>query len=328
MKYSFKFSPETQQLIRCPICKAALNWSDNQIQCQDENCQEQFPIINNIPILINNQNSVFAIEDFKEQQSTTFDLSYNQGNRLKRTLRRIKEYHPKIGNSFHIDKHMETFKETLKKTTSKPRVLIIGGSIKGNYVDILLDDPDIEVVETDVSFGPRTMLIFDAHDIPFEDSSFDGILAQATLEHVAAPWRCVDEFYRVTKDGGVVFATIPFVSQVHMGRYDFTRFTHLGNRRLFRRYREIESGLTNGPGMALAWSYFYFLMSFSRSRLSQALLRRIGAFSAFWLKYFDYYLLYQPGSYDAAAGYYFIGQKEDGYLLTDRELIKLYRGIQ
>ena len=65
------------------------------------------------------------------------------------------------------------------------------------------------------------------------------------------------------KGRGVVYAETPFMQQVHMGPYDFTRFTHSGHRRLFRRFEEVESGAVCGPGMALAWAYQYFLLSFA-----------------------------------------------------------------
>ena len=43
------------------------------------------------------------------------------------------------------------------------------------------------------------------------------------------------------------------------------------------------------------------------------------------LKYFDYILINKPGSLDAASGYYFMGSKCD-QILSDRELINLYKG--
>ena len=55
----------------------------------------------------------------------------------------------------------------------------------------------------------------------------------------------------VYKDDGLVYADTPFMQQVHMGRYDFTRFTYLGHRRLFRKFEEIDSGAVSGPAMAL-----------------------------------------------------------------------------
>ena len=59
-----------------------------------------------------------------------------------------------------------------------------------------------------------------------------------------------------------MYAETPFMQQVCVARFDFTRFTHLGHRRLFRWFDEVRSGPVCGPGMALAWSYQYFLLSF------------------------------------------------------------------
>ena len=55
------------------------------------------------------------------------------------------------------------------------------------------------------------------------------------------------------------------------------------------------------------------------------LVKVFSAWSAFWLKYLDDYLIEKPGALDAASGYYFLGRKAD-HALPDRDLIKLYRG--
>lgn len=193
-------------------------------------------------------------------------------------------------------------------------------------MESLAENTTIDLVESDVAFGPRTMLICDAHDIPFQDSSLDGVIAQAVLEHVVDPYRCCEEIHRVLKEQGVVYAETPFMQQVHAGRYDFARFTHLGHRRLFRKFEEIDSGAVCGPGMALAWSYQYFLVSFTTSRMLRALLRDFASLTSFYLKYFDYYLIDKPGAFDAASGYYFMGRKA-GQVLSDQDLIKLYKGF-
>jgi hypothetical protein len=124
---------------------------------------------------------------------------------------------------------------------------------------------------------------------------------------------------------GVVYAETPFMQQVHNAPYDFTRFTHLGHRRLFRKFEEIDSGAGCGPGMALAWSYQSFLMSFTTSEFLRKLIRYFTRLTSFFLKYFDYYLIDKPGTLDAASGYYFLGRKAE-QVLSDRDLIKLYKG--
>ena len=169
-------------------------------------------------------------------------------------------------------------------------------------------------------------MICDAHCLPFEDNSFDGVIIQAVLEHVVDPWRCVEEIYRVLKEDGLVYAETPFIQQVHGGRYDFTRFTHLGHRRLFRKFEEIDSGAVCGPGMALAWSYRYFLLSFTSSRFLRRLIGIFSRLTSFYLPYLDYFLINNPGTLDAASAYYFLGRKST-CVLSDRDLINRYKGL-
>jgi len=130
----------------------------------------------------------------------------------------------------------------------------------------------------------------------------------------------------VLKKRGLVYAEIPFVIPGHFEQYDFTRFTHLGHRRLFRRFDEIDSGAVCGPGMALAWSYRSFRTSFTTSKIVRKLIYAIAAFTSFFLKYFDSFLIDKPGTIDAAAVTYFLGQKSDA-VLSDREIIRKYRGL-
>ena len=167
------------------------------------------------------------------------------------------------------------------------------------------------------------MIAVDAHCIPFKNNSFDCVVAQAVLEHVIDPYLCVKEIYRVLKYDGIVYVEIPFMQQVHGGKYDFTRFTRLGIRRLFARFQEIESGSACGTGMALAWAYEHFLMSLTKSTTLKNLLRRFVRFTVFWLKYFDYFTIDNPTTLLAASGYYFIGQKSD-QKIDDRALINFY----
>ena len=210
--------------------------------------------------------------------------------------------------------------------SESPRVLVIGGRVLGQGMESLANQPGIELIETDVRLGPRTALLCDAHNIPFKDKSFDGVIIQAVLHHVPDPYKCCEEIHRVLTDNGLVYAESPFMQQVHGGALDFTRFTHVGHRRLFRRFAELDSGIVCGPGMALAWSYLYFLLSFSESRTMRRLIRWFAALTSFYLKYFDYYLINKAGAYDAASGYYFMGRKAHS-VLTDREIMSSHKGI-
>ena len=240
---------------------------------------------------------------------------------------RLKRRLPSLGTNRQAARNYRRFAELLLSTPARPKVLVLGGARLGAGLEAIIDIASIEFVESDVYLGPRTSLVCDAHWVPFEDASFDGVIAQAVIEHVADPAACAAEIHRVLKPRGLVYADTPFMQQVHAGAYDFTRFTHLGQRRLFRKFDEVSSGPTCGPGMALAWAYQYFLLSFVRGPRARAAAIAFARLTAFWLKWFDRRLLDRPGAFDAASAYYFLGMKSDR-VLSDRELITQYRGLQ
>ncbi|HVO73654.1 MAG TPA: methyltransferase domain-containing protein [Ignavibacteriaceae bacterium] len=306
--------------LKCPKCLSDIEKRENLLVCTNDNCKVSFPIINGRPVLINEENSVFKIADFVEMRDTT-------RNTNKSFLRKkIRSLIPSISKNIGAKENYNRFLEKLLSLNNSPKVLILGSGIKGEGIEVLFNNRSIELYESDVSFGPRTQYILDAHNIPFANEYFDGVIVQAVLEHVVDPFRCVQEIHRVLKKDGFVYAETPFIQQVHEGKYDFHRFTHLGHRRLFRNFLEIQSGAICGPGMALAWAYSYFIYCFFSSKKMRRLLLPFVHFSSFFLKYFDYFLINKPGVYDAASGYFFLGQKSD-VVLTDIELLKLYKGL-
>jgi SAM-dependent methyltransferase/uncharacterized protein YbaR (Trm112 family) len=325
------------QMLRCPVCRARLTVGADELRCTRESCQGCFPVIDGIPILINGNASIFAVDDFVAHRPTTLEVSKPTAlktllksivgaagfERLKRIKNAVK---PSIDKNLCGEKNYARLAGLLSEVQGTPLVLVLGGGVLGKGMAALVANQRIRLIESDVSFGPRTGVMLDAHDIPFEDGSFDAVIAQAVLEHVADPYRCVDEIHRVLKKGGLIYAETPFMQQVHAGKYDFTRFTDLGHRRLFRRFDDIDSGIVCGPGMALAWSYRYFLTSLFRSPLLRTAAAGFATVTSFYLKYFDPLLVNKGGAYDAASGFYLLGRRSE-QTLSDRELLKLYRGL-
>ena len=314
-----KLPEEITRDIHCLKCDQILTRVGEHLVCQNPNCKYEYPIVDGIPILINDEFCVFNRSDFVEHRVTTFD------HKKAKIYSTIKKLVPSISNNVLAAKNYKKFSSLLLEFESDPKVLVIGGSILGKGMEAILAKSKITLIESDISFGPRTQIIFDAHNIPFPNEFFDGVIIQAVLEHVVDPYRCVDEIHRVLKKNGIVYAETPFMQQVHMGRFDFHRFTYLGHRRLFRNFNEIESGAVCGPGMALAWAYSYFIFSFTRSKKLRKYLIPLTNFSSFFWKYFDYLLIARPGTLDAASGYYFMGNKSEN-TLSDRDLI-LYKGL-
>ena len=311
-----KLSEDLKNKLICPATKATLVQKDDLLLSEGDSTA-QYPIVDDIPILINEENSLFSIDQFVKQEHTTFE----ETPKLKKFLSTIT---PGITASVKTEGNYEQLVGLLPDGA---KILVVGGSIRGKGMDAVYSNNTFEIVGSDVSHGPYTTLICDSHDIPFDNEVFDCVILQAVLEHVLDPQRCVSEVHRVLKESGLVYAETPFMQQVHMKQFDFTRFTHLGHRRLFRFFSEINSGPTCGPGSALAWSYTYFLRSLSASKPISQFLSMIGRFTSFFLKYFDYVIVDKPGSYDSAAGIFFLGSKTQT-ALSDKDLIQQYKGFQ
>ncbi|HPD73699.1 MAG TPA: class I SAM-dependent methyltransferase [bacterium] len=69
-----------------------------------------------------------------------------------------------------------------------------------------------------------------ATELPFADSSFDSHISFEALEHIDDPYKYFEEAARVTKSGGIVGFSVPFIFRMHGGealhKKDFFRFTN------------------------------------------------------------------------------------------------------
>lgn len=302
----------------CPVCNHKASVSNSIVKCTNNECGIAFPIINNIPILINEDDSVFNIKDY---------IMHNKADTSKMDLNKIIDiiirFSPSISNNISSKKNFKLLQKLLSGIIH-PKILIIGGGILTENTEMIFDANHI-VIESDIYFGPRTQIIIDGHHIPFENNIFDLVIFQAVLEHVADPYKCIQEAHRVLNHEGIIFAATPFMQQVHMRANDFTRFTHLGHRRLFRAFNEIDSGVFAGTGVALGWSIRYFVGSLINNRYIRFFFQMIVEYLFFWLKYIDYIIQNNKGTYNGASGFYFIGRKSDT-VLSDKDLIKLFKG--
>lgn len=246
-----------------------------------------------------------------------------QGGVLRRSLT---GFIPSLSRNVASERNLRRLADLLSEQ-DRPLVVVLGGRERTLGIDAVLDRKEFDCVETDVLPGATLDLICDAHTLPFADGSVDCVIAQALLEHVLDPAACAAQAMRILKPGGTLYAETPFMQQVHGGALDFTRFTHLGHRRLFRDLEEIDSGIVCGPGTALAWAYSYFLLSFASTPPSRRVLRLLARLTGFWLPWFDDYLAKKPASFDAASAFYFLGRKQ-GKGIDDADILGLYVGGQ
>ncbi|MCA9061901.1 MAG: methyltransferase domain-containing protein [Planctomycetaceae bacterium] len=84
-----------------------------------------------------------------------------------------------------------------------------------------------------------TDVIGDAMNMPFDDESFDCVVATECMEHVSDPFRFVNQLTRVLRPGGLVVLTVPFLFHQHGDPFDFWRPTRHCLSRLFESYETV-----------------------------------------------------------------------------------------
>lgn len=85
MQPQIRLSQSVQELLCCPICHVKLKQAEEQFECTNSECATHFSIVDGIPVLINEQSSVFSIDDFISHRKTFFgNISENK---LKKTIR-------------------------------------------------------------------------------------------------------------------------------------------------------------------------------------------------------------------------------------------------
>lgn len=307
----------TREGIVCPICKSnSLDFNDISVLCIK--CKKEFPIANNIPILINEEQSIFSFKSIIENSNVFFDLS-SKG----KLLGRISRLMPQLQTNLHTKQNFKFIKNQLQQIKN-PRVLIIGAGTKGRGIADFVKTKEFLFTISDVCLGPIINIVIDAHSIPYEKNFFDCVIVQAVLEHVLNPQKCVEEIHRILKPNGFVYSETPFMQQVHGGAYDFTRFTKSGHRWLFKEFTEIYSGMVAGPASGLAWSIQYFLLSLlPQSRFFALGIKLILRCLLFWLKYIDYSFKFKLIAVDSANSYFFLGRKAE-ISISPKEMLIYY----
>jgi uncharacterized protein YbaR (Trm112 family)/SAM-dependent methyltransferase len=317
-------------ILRCPATKARLSITPGG-DLVAEDGGRTYPVSDGVPVLIDPERSLFDPGSTLAPHAGTDGRGENR-RRLRATAWTVgRRLVPSISLNVRADSNFRHLGRLLSPpegegADARRRVLIVGGAIEGYGITELFELPYVEAVETDVVIGARTQVLADAHDLPFADGSFHAVVAQGLLGNVADPERVVGEIRRVLAPDGLVYAETNFLQGVCMGPYDFTRYTHVGHRRLFRHFDEISSGVQCGPGMMLAWAVVWFLVALGgHSRAARLALRGVAPFLVFWLKYLDRFLVDKPGAYDAASATFFLGRSRTSPL-PDREILRSYRG--
>lgn len=140
-----------KSLIVCSRCKNTMRETDEGFLCVTHGCSKYgfvFPVIDGIPILIDDEQSIFSVNDFRKRKETTFKTGSAIMSRITRGL-------PSLSLNVAANSNYAKFEKLLCEYNDKPKILVVGGSIVGRGMERIIKNKNIEFIEIDVSFGPQ-----------------------------------------------------------------------------------------------------------------------------------------------------------------------------
>ena len=121
----------------------------------------------------------------------------------------------------------------------KCKKILVVGSGNDPYRG-LFPHPLEKYVRFDIkSYGGKTDVVGDILEAPFEDESFDCIIAIEVMEHLEDPFTFKKEVKRILQKDGLIVLTVPFMFHLHADPYDYWRPTIIALETLFEDFSDL-----------------------------------------------------------------------------------------
>lgn len=133
-------------------------------------------------------------------------------------------------------KYKPTSLKLMSRVGLDARMLDVGGG------DRIISFPNFVNFDR-LGYSGFVTVVGDAHHLPFRDKIFDLVLCEAVVEHLRQPWVAVEEFYRVLRSGGYIYADVAFMQPIHAYPNHYFNMTRNGVRVLFEKFEEVDSGV-------------------------------------------------------------------------------------
>lgn len=95
------------------------------------------------------------------------------------------------------------------------------------YRDLLENITSYVAYDIDKLYS-KPSVVGNASVLPFASESFDSVLSTQVLEHVAEPWKMLEEISRVLLPGGKLLLSAPQYWRLHEKPHDYYRYTRYG----------------------------------------------------------------------------------------------------
>ncbi len=143
--------------------------------------------------------------------------------------------------------YQKFFQDKLRIIAQNKEILDVGGGFRlskelTKYKD-LFKNCHYQVLDNNPQVKPD--ILADAHNVPLPDNSIDAVICKSVLEHIADPFKVMEEIYRILKNGGYCLIYVPFIYPYHGNKTykDYYRFTRDGVELLVQKFshKEIET---------------------------------------------------------------------------------------
>lgn len=204
------FTASIAKILACPNCKLELRSENNSLLCP--RCKEKFLIIGGIPILLSR---LYGDTEITQEK---WDKNYTSWGKGKRLANYLSEY-----RQDYLDDILTPINKLWRV---EPQSIYCEIGCGPAIVGLEMAKRGCQVVGIDLSLTGLKLAkklyeqekvkgFFVCGDIlkmPFKTNSFDFIYGGGVLEHFEDTLGAVRELYRILKNDGRVFATVPFVS--------------------------------------------------------------------------------------------------------------------
>lgn len=103
-----------------------------------------------------------------------------------------------------------------------------------------------QIIRLDIKKKHAVDVVGDAHNLPFQDNVFNGIICKEVLEHLHHPHKAIDEMRRILKPSSKLVASTCFYWPIHSPPIDYFRFTKFGLQMLFEQWSQVSIKAKNG----------------------------------------------------------------------------------
>lgn len=205
------------EIVHCLSCGSSslvLAKEGEQLQC--ESCGKTYPIKKGVPVFLSETDTEKAVETDLHK---THDSVFNYIDHYQKDGVENDYFKDRDAGTEHLDKrvHQTIFSQIKHKSG---RVLDVGCGRA--WVAREMCPKSYEVVSMDISlentsvalerypFGNHSAVVADVFNLPFNENTFDVIIASEIIEHVVDPVKFVENLIRVLKPGGTLIITTPY----------------------------------------------------------------------------------------------------------------------